>query len=214
MRTIRRDGLAGANSRMSNPRSLARESRGDSPALLAWIVLVLLCAAASAGAAAAATLVLPPIYASEARLLVGLQLAQGNPEYQDVLAAQLLAQAYAELALTDAYLERIGAETAAARATLRELIQVDAPRESTILRIVAEASSPPEAAELANALADELAAAGPGRAAVVTRADLSQSPVAPRPGLAAVLGAIAGIFVGIGLAFVSEYLRRERMRSA
>jgi capsular polysaccharide biosynthesis protein len=121
-----------------------------------WL-LVLLIGTAMAGAAAfLISSALPRTYEAETRLLVGQPLT--NPDYTQLLAWQIVAQTYAEVATARPSLDRV-VNVLQLDLTPEELardVQVRAPANSTFLVVTAQSTDPAEAADIANALADVL----------------------------------------------------------
>jgi capsular polysaccharide biosynthesis protein len=121
-----------------------------------WL-LVLLIGTAMAGAAAfLISSALPRTYEAETRMLVGQPLT--NPDYTQLLAWQIVAQTYAEVATARPSLERV-VNVLQLDMTPEELgasVEVRAPANSTFLVVTAQSTEPAEAAEIANALADVL----------------------------------------------------------
>lgn len=125
-----------------------------------WL-LVLLIGTAMAGAGAfLISSALPRTYEAEARLLVGQPLT--NPDYTQLLAWQIVAQTYAEVATTTERLDRV-VNVLGLDMTPAELgadVQVRAPANSTFLIITAQSADPQQAADIANALSDVLLVGG------------------------------------------------------
>lgn len=95
--------------------------------------------------------------------------------------------------------------------------------ESDILEITANASSPEEAAAIANAFSEEFLAfreggganrerLQTGRVEVVETAKADSSPVSPKPARNIAFGALIGLVLGLGLALLLEQLDRRLKR--
>jgi capsular polysaccharide biosynthesis protein len=139
-----------------------------------WL-LVLLIGTLMAGAAAfLISSALPKSYEAESRLLVGQPLT--NPDYTQLLAWQIVAQTYAEVATTTERLDRV-VNVLSLDMTPAELgadVQVRAPANSTFLVITAQSADPQQAADIANTLTDVLLAGGDDDPVPqVTREDLA-----------------------------------------
>ena len=106
---------------------------------------------------------LPKVYEAHTTLLVGLGLPGTSPDYQQLLASQQLSQTYARLVTTGPVLEAarstLGLETDID--ALRESVKATAPIDSTLITITASDSDPATAAQIADALAQELITSSP-----------------------------------------------------
>lgn len=121
---------------------------------------MLLGALVFGGIGAVVTLLVPHSYEAEAALLVSRSAGGSTPGYEDLLAGQLLAQTYAELALTKPILAAVA----------RELKLNDTPEQlaneitaqisglNPIVRITVRGSDPARAAGIANEIARQLIA--------------------------------------------------------
>jgi capsular polysaccharide biosynthesis protein len=105
---------------------------------------------------------LPKTYRSEAILTVGLLLSAPGPEYEDLLISESLSTKYAELATTRpivlAAIERLGADVTPEQ--LAGSIEAGTSAGSFV-QIAVEFDDAAFAADMANALAEELIAASP-----------------------------------------------------
>jgi capsular polysaccharide biosynthesis protein len=126
-----------------------------------WIIVLLTVIGAAAGFGASK--LAAPVFQSEARVLVGQSLNSTQVDYSDLLASQLLAQTYADLATTTPVL------TAAAKnlnppttgEALSPAVSARAPLNSIYVVIQAQASSGARAAAIANEVAKALVAQAP-----------------------------------------------------
>jgi succinoglycan biosynthesis transport protein ExoP len=109
------------------------------------------------------TALLPRVYVGTSTLIVGSSLSAVNPDLNQLLVSQQLQQTYAEVAVTrpilDVVIADLGLEQTPEK--LREHLAVDAPRQSTLLRIGASSDDPKEAAAIANAVAGQLIEVSP-----------------------------------------------------
>ena len=123
-----------------------------------WWLIAFLCLAAGATAFFGSRM-MPEQYQSEAKVLVG---PLTDTVYDHIQAYQQLAQTYAEVARTTPVLTRVidklGLHDTAAQLAAR--LDVRAVTGESIVRVVATAPLPQEAAEIANSVADEIAAMG------------------------------------------------------
>lgn len=128
-----------------------------------WMWLLIASALFFGAAAFLISGLVPKTYEGTTRLIVGQSLSAVNPDYTDLLASQRLSQTYAEVATSRTILEQVIAKVEL-RTTPEELldrISVEAPRDSTLVRIVASDQDPVIAAAIANAVSEELIAASP-----------------------------------------------------
>jgi tyrosine-protein kinase len=173
----------------------------------AWWWLILACGIASAVAAYGVSQALPKEYDAEARVLVG-SLTQAD--YDQQLAYQQLAQTYVGVATTTPVLNRVAAKLGLTE-DVRHLagrIDVRAPLGQSVLRVVAKASTPSEAADLANAIAAEIitlgkpAAGGSSVAEVVEPGAPPDSPSSPRLALNTAVAGTVGLALGLGVVYL------------
>jgi capsular polysaccharide biosynthesis protein len=152
------------------------------------------------------SMLLPRTYASSVTLLVG---SPNTSDYDQILAAQLQAQTYAELATTQPVLDGAAGRVGVAGAALRDVVSVRTPRSTPFVTITARDGNASRAAELANAVAAELMAieTPPGDAVfeltVVDPGTAPRNPDSPRPLLNAVIAVLAGLVVGVLIALMS-----------
>jgi non-specific protein-tyrosine kinase len=125
-----------------------------------WIVAATVLAAL---AAFALTNILPKTYESEAELLVGQTLQTTNPNVDVVQTSQSLARTYAEVATTRRVLAAVMARVGASGSVndFAEKITVTTSRDQPIIVITARDGDPQDAADIANAMADELKSQAP-----------------------------------------------------
>lgn len=106
---------------------------------------------------------LPPTYTARAQLLAGQALDTLAPEYEQLLAAPLVAQMYAQLAtgrpLIDTVLQDLGLETDAE--DLSERVRAETSGESALVTIEVSDRDPERASAIANQIAAELTSLGP-----------------------------------------------------
>jgi len=123
---------------------------------------VLLSALAFGGIGAAVTLLLPPSYEVETALLVSPSTGGSAPSYEDLLAGQLLAQTYAELALTRPILASVasGLGLDDTPEQLADEITAQVSGVNPIVRIAVRGADPARAAGIANEVARQLIARG------------------------------------------------------
>ncbi len=125
-----------------------------------WLLVMLVGMALAGAAAFIISSLLPKAYTAETRLLVGQSLTGPNPDYTQLLASQVIAQTYAEVATARPSLDRVIGQLGLDM-TPEELsasVEVRAPANSTLIVITAEAADPGDAADIANGLAQVLLA--------------------------------------------------------
>lgn len=129
----------------------------------AWFPLLVSCVALAAGVAFVFNSFLPNVYEAKATLIVGQSLSAVNPDYNQLLASQRLSTTYASVATTRPILDKVVKELGLGGSAdeLRGSIVVDIPQNNTLLTISARDGDPTRAADIANALADQLIAASP-----------------------------------------------------
>jgi capsular polysaccharide biosynthesis protein len=126
-----------------------------------WLIVALAVLGAATGLAASR--ISSSSYHAEARVMVGQTAVSRQVDYSDLLASQLLAQTYADLAGTSPVLEAAGRTLtpAATAAELDRQVAARAPVQSIYVIIGADASDASRAAAVANAVADALIAQAP-----------------------------------------------------
>ncbi len=126
-----------------------------------WLIAILAVLGAAAGFSFSRFS--PPAYRAEARILVGQTAVSRQVDYSDLLASQLLAITYADLAGTSPVLQEAG-QTLTPPATAADLgsnVSSRAPVGSIYVVIDATAPDAERAASIANAVANALVARAP-----------------------------------------------------
>jgi non-specific protein-tyrosine kinase len=128
-----------------------------------WLPLLVVSVVLAAGAAFVVSGQLPKTYEARATLIVGQALSAANPDYTQLLVSQRLSTTYATVATKRPILENVIEELDldATSGDLASRVRADAPPDSTLLTITAQDQDPVRAAEIANALAEQLMAASP-----------------------------------------------------
>jgi polysaccharide biosynthesis transport protein len=133
-----------------------------------WFLLLALGTVLAGAAAFVLSSLLPKTYEAETTLLVGQSLSAANPDYSQLLASQLIAQTYAEVATARRGLEDVitslGLE--ATPEQLRQAVEARAPANSTLIVITAQHEDPGVAADIANEVAATLISGVVGGAGV------------------------------------------------
>lgn len=128
-----------------------------------WLPLLIASVVLAGGAAYVFSSLQPKVYEAKATMIVGQSLSGVSPDYTQLLASQRLSTTYAAVATTRPQLEKViatlGLDTSADN--LAKNVVAEAPIDSTLVTITAQAGDPEVAADIANALAKELIAASP-----------------------------------------------------
>ncbi len=129
-----------------------------------WWWLLLIATFLAGGSSYLAARSQPRIYSSRARVLVGTSIQSLNPDWMAISTAEQLALTYAELATTRPVLQGVidacGFQTTPD--VLRNMISVRVAQGTQILDIAVVDADPNRAAEIANAVAEELIRRSPG----------------------------------------------------
>lgn len=126
-----------------------------------WLIVVSLVAAIVV--ALMVSLQLPRAYESRVTLYVGQTLDDPQLDYSGLLASQILTHTYAELASTRPVLQEVIAELDldVTAEDLKETLSTEVPLEGTLLEIAVQDRDPEAAADIANAIAEQLLEHGP-----------------------------------------------------
>jgi polysaccharide biosynthesis transport protein len=137
-------------------RAMLRIVRGWLPLLLASMIL-------AAGAAYLVSSFQPKVYQARLIMIVGQSLSSVSADYTALLASQRLSTTYSQIATTEDLLGKVIARLRLdiSADQLAQRVTADAPLDSTLLTITAQAETPQQAARIANALGAELIAASP-----------------------------------------------------
>jgi capsular polysaccharide biosynthesis protein/Mrp family chromosome partitioning ATPase len=195
-------------------RQYLRTLRGQWPVILLAVVL-------GTVAAFALTRESPAVYQSTTKLLVISRGGGNDPSqvYQGELLAKERVKTYTELVTSPAVLQGV-IDRLALRDTpdgLRGRISVTQPEDTALIVVAVDAGSPRAASATAEAVADEFARYVDGveqaRARTVDlvtvtpvqAASVPTAPVSPHHLLDLLLGALAGLVLGVGLAVLREF---------
>lgn len=176
-----------------------------------WLMIALVAVLVML-AALAAGVVIPPRWESTVTLRV-VPAATPATAYETILTADMLAKTYRELIDSD-YVAAKAMETLFIYEPIAQFkrdISVELVPDTELIRVTASATTPRTAQAKATAVAD--AAIGYAKSSgmndqvtVAVPALLPDSPVWPRPGLAAVVGLLFGAVLGAALALGFDYL--------
>jgi non-specific protein-tyrosine kinase len=126
-----------------------------------WLWLLIASLLLAGGAAYLVSISLPKVYEAQVTLLVGQSSSSSTPNYNDLLASQRISQTYADLATTGTILGQVMAN-AGLGVTVDEFrgrVKADAPTNSTLVTVSVQDGDPQRAANLANAIGNQLIAA-------------------------------------------------------
>jgi capsular exopolysaccharide synthesis family protein len=164
---------------------------------------------------------LPKVYSATATLIVVPNQNAGS--FDAVQAAQVTARTYADIVGSRAVAAQVAQQLGGTWTTdsVSSAVSVSPVVETQLLRINAEDRSPTRAQLLANTYAtvvvqythQQLGSTAGASVALATSATSPTSPVRPKPTLYILIGAILGLFFGVGGAFLMERLD-TRLRTA
>ncbi|MGZ5418687.1 MAG: polysaccharide biosynthesis tyrosine autokinase [Nocardioides sp.] len=128
-----------------------------------WLWLIVASVLLAGGAAYLVSSSLPKSYTGKATMIVGQSLTAVNPDYNQLLASQRLSQTYATVSTTTQVLTHVigSLQLPITADDLRARIVATAPANNTLIYITAEWGDPQTAANIANAVAQELIAESP-----------------------------------------------------
>lgn len=185
------------------------------------LLAMVLCAAGAVGAWSAA----PPQYTSSTTLYVSAQATAGvDNGYNLELLAQQRVASYVDLAGSDRVAKEVISRLALQEtpAEVQQQISVSSQPQTTVMAVTVTGESPEQVAAIANTVADVLSglvdeferpAAATGNATVAVRAlepaAVPDEPASLRWRTALALGALAGLLLGIGAAFLRHSLDRS-----
>jgi receptor protein-tyrosine kinase len=188
-----------------------------------WSWLIILCPLIAALAAGLISLQLPKVYEARVSILVrpSQPLSVIDPGVAALTTDQIL-QTYARLMTERPLLEKVIADQGLRTdsVTLSKQITVTPEPNTAILNVAVRDTDPARARDTANKLVDDFItqikdiqtaegktpSASSANLVVVEPAIQPTQPVFPRPLLNVGLGIVAGLLVGLGLAFLLDYL--------
>jgi capsular exopolysaccharide synthesis family protein len=135
--------------------------RRQGQVIRSWLWLLIAGLLLAGGAAYLVSSSLPKVYEAKVTLLVGQSSSSSTPNYNDLLASQRISQTYADLATTGTILGQVMAN-AGLGVTVDEFrgrVKADAPANSTLVTVTVQDGDPQRAANLANAIGNQLIAA-------------------------------------------------------
>ena len=198
------------------PKGCVVEPRWLTAVIVRWWWVLLIGLAAGGSAAWGVSKLIDPTYRATATIVVNQSAAPGTVTYSDALLSQQLVKTYARMATQRVVLEQVADELqlAVGLDDLDDLLSGIAISQTQLLEIRAETPNPEFSRDLANAVArvfieQQQPFLPPGRAEQVLRiaqpASQPAVPIAPRPIVNAVLGALAGLLAAVAIAAVLDY---------
>ena len=179
-----------------------------------WVLLIGLLAGGST--AWGVSKLIDPTYRATTIIVVNQSAVPGRVTYSDALLSQQLVKTYAHMATQRVVLEQVAEDLQLPIAPddLSDLVQGVAIAQTQLLEVRADTPDPALARDLANHVAhvfieqqQSFLPAGRGSQAlrIAQPAALPAVPIAPRPLLNAVLGALAGLLTAGAIAALLEY---------
>ncbi|MFC4322634.1 YveK family protein [Litchfieldia salsa] len=180
-----------------------------------WMIIIL--AAFTTGVAGVASyLLITPIYQSSTQILVSQKASdQAMFNQQDIRANLDLISTYTVIIKSPAILELVKEELDLERSTsqLNGQISVGAEGNSQVVKITVEDEDPQKAVDIANTTAtvfqDEIKSLmNVDNVSILAEAENAENPapVKPQPALNMAIALMVGTMIGVGLAFLLEYL--------
>jgi polysaccharide biosynthesis transport protein len=130
-------------------------------ALRRWWLLLVLGPLATGAAGYWASSQQPPLYASSVRVIVGQTLQSVNPDYGSLAASERLVSTYAQLAQSRSVLQAVETQLGQSAILSQARISTKPVPETEFLDIRVEAGNPQQAADIANAIANQLIRTSP-----------------------------------------------------
>lgn len=184
-------------------------------------LLIFLATVLCGGAALASSLATTPVYQGAGKLLV---YSKNDPRggtasaYEGALLSQQLVKSFAQILESRATAQtalKFDPEPYTAR-QLQEKISAEPITDTLLINLTVEDTDPARARRLTNSVARAFMAALPRiqggsalQVSLVEPALTPTTPVRPRPTLNVVLGLLVGMMLGIGVAFLREFLDRS-----
>lgn len=178
-----------------------------------WMI-VLITAFAVATSAVMSFFVLDPVYETYTTMMVGKTKNQeASLEYSDVLLSQKIVKTYGELAKSRIVTKEVikNLKLSLTIEEITEKIQVSAVKDTEIISIKVTDINPKLACDIANEVAKifkkhVIRIMKVDNVQIIDRAEIPQKPIKPRKMLNIIIATVLGIMVGLGVAFLLEYL--------
>ncbi|MGZ4626636.1 MAG: YveK family protein, partial [Kineosporiaceae bacterium] len=181
---------------------------------------VLVCLALTLAAAALLTWQTTPLYSSSTKIFVATTQSDTAAAYQGNLFATQRVASYADLVGSRKLAERVATDLGGNLdpAVLQDEVSAQVSPETVILEITATDPDPVRARDIAQAYAESLSqlvadletpngqSVAAIKASIVDNAQVTSSPVSPRPMRNLALGFVLGLLLGVGIAVLREML--------
>ena len=154
-----------------------------------------------------------PVYESTTQLLVSRPADENAIQQSEINANIQMINTYEDIirnpVILDPVIEEMGMDTTVD--DLREQITVGTGEESQVFSVSVQDESPYQAAEIANTTADVFqndldSIMSVDNVSIISQAVPSTSPVSPNNVLNLIIGLLLGGMIGVGLAFLREFL--------
>lgn len=178
-----------------------------------WAVVIIVCPLVAAMVAGLVTLQLPNVYEAQVSLLVRPAQPLGVDQGVAALTSDQILRTYAQLLTQRPLLQQViqdeGLNTDPV--SLSKQITVTPVPNTLLLNVSVQDTDPTRARDTANTLVSDFIAHIKGiqqadNLVVVSPAVLPDEPVSPKPLLNIGMGLLAGLLIGLGLAFLLDYL--------
>lgn len=182
---------------------------------LTMIILITVLAVAVAGVTS--YFVLTPVYQASAQILVNQKQSGDKQDYNQgqIQANQDLVNTYSVIVKSPTILDKVIEQLNLKQTTkqLSEQLTVNSEENSQVFNVAIDNEDPAKATTIVNTIAEVFQKQIPNimdvdNASILSKADLGPdpAPVKPNPTLNMALALVVGLMIGVGLAFLLEYL--------
>lgn len=177
------------------------------------IILITLTAILVSGAVS--FFLLTPVYQSTSELLVNQSKSSGQPGFNtgEIQTNLQLINTYSDIIKSRNILEKVSGELdgGVSASELDGRITVGNKDQSQVMSITVQDTDPKQAALIANKTAEVFQKEvvnimNVDNVTILTPAEANQSPVKPQPYLNIAIATVVGLMIGVGLAFLLEFL--------
>ncbi|MGM7721729.1 YveK family protein [Metabacillus sp. Hm71] len=179
-------------------------------------LIIIIAAIATTTSGIVSYFLLTPIYQSSTQILVSQSKSEEQVyNYNEVQTNLQLINTYTAIIKSPAILDKVVEEEKINTTSkdLNELITVSSEQNSQVVNISVQNEDPQKAANIANAIAkifqtEITKIMNVDNVSILTQAQVGEdpSPIKPKPALNMGIALIVGLMVGVGLAFLLEYL--------
>lgn len=180
------------------------------------VLIILTTILAITVAGAVSFIILTPIYQASTQILVNQQTVEQNQfNSQDIQTNLQLINTYNEIIKTPAILDKVieNLDLDTSPQSLNQKISVNSAQNSQVLNIVVQDPEPAIAVDIANTTAEVFKEEIPklmkiDNVNILSPAIMAENPkpVKPDPFLNMAIAAVIGLMIGVGIAFLLEYL--------